>query len=350
MNRIWHRLWMVACLWLAGPGTLLAVTLPLYEAEIPVLDQSVAARGPALRQALTEVLIRVSGDRAVAHQPGATALLSQPEVYVQQFGYRPAPADARTTEEPWRLWVRFDGAGLEGALRERGLPYWGDERPEILVWLAVEERGRRQLLGEPDVAEAKERLVSVARRRGLPLIFPLMDLEDRGRVGFSDVWGGFLEPVQAASRRYHPQALLIGRLHQSGTGAWQASWILQVQDNEQRWSGSDANQGELVAEGMERVADELAARYAVLDSGGDGARLRITVTGVTDTGDYVRLNRYFASLSAIRSARLQTLAEDRAEYLLQLQGDVASLERALTLGSVLRPDPDAGSRYYRLQP
>lgn len=343
MNRYGYLLWLVACLWLPGPVVLAA---SLYEAEVPVADQSVAARGPALRAALEEVLVRVSGDRGVAGQPATAALLSQPDAFVQQFGYQPAPPGS---DVPWQLRVRFDGAGLERALRERGLPYWGGERPETLVWLAVEEGGRRQLLGEPDRSEVRARVEAAARRRGLPLIFPLLDLEDRAQVGFSDVWGGFLEPVLAASRRYRPQALLVGRLHQSGTGAWQASWILRVQDSEQRWSGRDLTLGALAAEGVERVADELSARFAVVDSGADG-RVRITVEGMVDLDDYARLNRYFASLSVVRSVQLQALAGERADYLLQLQSDLAGFERALTLGSVLRPDPDAGLRHYRLQP
>ena len=347
----WCGLWLAGCLWLAGVAMpALAVTPPLYEAEVAVKDQSVAARGPALREALTEVLIRLSGDRDLVRQPGVAALLAQADSHVQQYGYRPAPADARDPGAPWRLRVRFDGGGLERALRDLGLPFWGGERPETLVWLAVEQPGQRQLLGETDATEVKDGLLSTARHRGLPLIFPLLDLEDRARVSFSDVWGGFLEPVLEASRRYRPQALLIGRLHQSGSGAWQASWILRLQDSEQRWSGSATEPGALAAEGMGRVADELAARFAVVDTGGAGGRLRITVAGVTDTGDYARLNRYLASLSALQSAQLQTLAGDRAEYLLELQGDASGFERVLTLGSVLRADPDAGPRHYRLQP
>ena len=344
-SRLGCQAWLAFCLWMAAATGPLAAASPLYEAEVPVADQSAAVRNQALRSAMTEVLVRVSGNRAVERQPGVFDLLSDPAPYVQQFGYRPAPV----AEAPWRLWVRFDGSGLERAMRERSLPYWGRERPETLVWLAVEHDGHRQLLGEPDVAEVKDWLQAAARRRGLPLIFPLMDLEDRTRVSVADVWGGFLEPVLAASARYRPQALLIGRLHQSGTGAWQAGWTLRVQESEQRWNSSDLQLMTLTAEGVDRAADELAARFAILDSGGGGS-LRISVTGVGATGDYARLTRYFATLSAVQSAQLQVLSGNRAEYLLQLQGDEAGFERALTLGSVLRPDPDAGPRHYRLQP
>ena len=345
IQRFWRPFWLLACLWLLVPaGAILAS--PLHEAEMPVADQSTAARAPALREALGAVLVRMSGDRGVAALPETADLLTRADAYVQQFSYRPA---APETGAPWVLHVRFDGAALEHALRARGLPFWGGERPETLVWLAVEQNGRRWLLDEPDSSEARMGLEAAARRRGLPLILPLMDLEDRARVGHSDVWGGFLEPVLEASRRYRPQALLIGRMHQSTTGAWQASWTLRAQDSEQRWSGQGRDPGALAAEGVERVADELAARFAVVDSGADG-RVRITVSGVASLADYARLNRYFTSLSAVRSAQLQALSGERADYLLQLQGDVGGFERALALGAVVRPDPDAGMRHYRLLP
>ena len=349
---LWRVLVLLGGVWgaLLLPPPVAAVPLTqLYEAEVPAADQGAEARATALGEALAEVLVRISGDRAMQRQPGVNALLASPGRYVQQYRYQPA-GDAAVDEAPWRLWVRFDGAGLERALRDLGLPYWGRERPETLVWLAVEEGGRRQLLGEPDESPVKAWLQAAAQRRGLPLVFPLLDMEDRSQVRFSDIWGGFLEPLQRASERYRPQALLIGRLYQTATGAWQAHWILQVQGNEQRWSGSDRQLAGLAAEGVERAADALAARFAVYDTGGAGDHVRVTIAGVQRLEDYARLNRYFASLSAVQSAQLLALSGDRAEYQLQLQGDLAGLERALSIGSLLVPDPAAGPLQYRLQP
>ncbi len=352
VSGFWHVLMLLGGVWGAVllPRPAGAVPLAqLYEAEVPAADQSAETRSTALGAALGEVLVRISGDRAVLQQPGVNALLASPGRYVQQYRYQPADAVA-ADGQPWRLWVRFDGAGLERALRDRGLPYWGRERPETLVWLAVEDGGRRQLLGEPDESPLKDWIQAAAQRRGLPLVFPLLDMEDRSQVKFTDVWGGFLEPVQRASTRYRPQALLIGRLYQSGTGAWQASWTLQVQGSEHRWSGSDSRLEGLATDGVEQAADTLAGRFAVYDTGGAGDHVRVTIAGVQRLEDYARLNRYFASLSAVQSTQLLTLSGDRAEYALQLQGDQAGLERALSIGTVLVPDPAAGVLQYRLQP
>src|SRR5579872_3127928 len=63
----------------------------LYEARVPVTDQSVASRNAALQQAFGMVLVKVTGDRAAA---GALATaFDNPTQYVQQYRYEKVDAD-----------------------------------------------------------------------------------------------------------------------------------------------------------------------------------------------------------------------------------------------------------------
>lgn len=337
----------------------------LYEAEVPARDQTPEERQIGLRTALAEVLVRVSGDQTLLAHPSVAALLETPGRFVQQYRYVQVPvADPTETPDdlatdiglgedpplPWRLWVRFDAAGLERALRDRGLPFWGGERPATLVWLALEEGGRRSLIGELDEADSKAWVFEAAERRGLPLVFPLMDLEDRANVRFSDVWGGFLDPLASASQRYRPQALLVGRVHQDRAGGWRGNWTLRVQGAEHQWSFSHPQRRALLAAGVDRAADELAAVFAVQDSDVAGDFVVITIDGVASLADYARLNRYFASLTAVETVQLVRLDGQQAAYQLQLQGDVQGLDRALSIGNVLAPQAADGETGYRLLP
>lgn len=331
------------------PGAGMAAQLEkLYEAQIPVLDQAAKTRKKGLRDALAEVLVRVSGDRAVLEQPAITSLLAQPGRYVQQFGYRPSPEDG--AQVPWLLWVRFDAAGLERTLRERGLPFWGQERPETLVWIAVEQRGRREVIAEPEKSAVKNWLHTAAVRRGLPLIFPLMDLEDSREVKFTDVWGGFMGTLHAASRRYRPQAILVGRVHQGASGGWSATWSLHIQGSEKRWSASDNRLSAVTAEGIDWAADQLAAVFAVSYYGVPDQAVSVAVEGVLSLTDYARSHAYLSRLSTVETVQLVQLTGGRAEYRVELQGDIGSFERALAFGGVLVPDNEMGERVYRLQP
>src|SRR5688500_18507192 len=91
----------------------------LYEASIPVRNQSPDLREAALRQALEIVLVRVVGTRALP-QP-ALDLVPRASSLVQGYGYESAAGGGRDL----RLRAQFDARAIESALRGQGLSVWG---------------------------------------------------------------------------------------------------------------------------------------------------------------------------------------------------------------------------------
>ena len=195
----------VACLW----GLLLLATAShaarldtLFQAEVNAAGRGAAAREAALGRALQDVLVRVTGSAESASQSRAQSLLKQPGRFVEQFRFLELPGRLPGQPPQLRLWVQFDGVALSREIRQAGLPYWGPERPDVLAWLAIDDRGRRYLVSETGESSAAGTLMRAARHRGLPLTLPLMDLEDQRAVQFTDVWGGFVGTVNEASQRY----------------------------------------------------------------------------------------------------------------------------------------------------
>lgn len=340
---------------LALLGALLSVPAgaadDLYEVQVPVADRSGAARAEALRQAMTRLLVRVTGERDAARLVGIEALLAQPEQYVQQFRYLdavPSPAASGSETDALALNVRFDGSALEQVLREQGLPVWGRERPPVLLWLAVGGEQRHLIAADSDhpLRETAER---VARERGLPVLFPLLDLEDQARVGYADVWGGFDETVLAASERYHPQLVLQGRL-QSGAGGWRGRWTLHIGQDRLQWQSTGVNASEALAEGLHLAADRLALRLAVRALGAAGQVERIRVREVRSLNDYARVLEYLAKLTPVRDVEVLAVEGDDLDLLLALDGERQTLERLLDIGRVLERDAAAPEPVYRLTP
>jgi len=199
-----------------------AVDVPtLYTAEVALDEESDNPRDDAYKAALIEVLTRVSGSLLSNDEEAIDELFPVPAAYVTQF--RPGAEDT--------LWVLFDGEAIERVLRAAGQMVWGSDRPLTLVWLAVDwGQGEREIIaaGEPDRVEQqsrsidrnrllRERVLEIAEKRGLPLVFPLLDTEDLQSVTFSDIWGGFDERIVAASKRYGANSILIGRVRPSSS-------------------------------------------------------------------------------------------------------------------------------------
>ena len=123
---------LLLCLALA-PWQVLAADL--FVEQAPVADEALETRNAALSQMLERVLVRVSGNAGVAGQPAAAEVLQAAPSLVQQYRYRSVDESGELVRY---LWARFDQAGVERMMRERGLPVWV-QRPRVLVWLAVND-------------------------------------------------------------------------------------------------------------------------------------------------------------------------------------------------------------------
>ena len=150
----------------------------LYEAEVPVSDQSASNRKKNMAAVLRVVLIKLTGDRQVPSRNGVTELLLNADQYVQQFEYRTKEED----KQQLTLWARFNSASLDKILREAAIPEWGRERPSTLVWLAVSDAIGRRLTGLSDISGYVEKMESRAKNRGILLVHPLLDLEDTNQL------------------------------------------------------------------------------------------------------------------------------------------------------------------------
>ncbi|MEJ2516061.1 MAG: DUF2066 domain-containing protein [Gammaproteobacteria bacterium] len=326
---------VIAMVGLSWPAAEAAEVSGLYAVEVPLEDGD---RDAAFRDALGRVLVRVTGRRDAASAPGVAPLLDAASSYVQQF--------RNPTSET--LWVSFDGRALEQALIELGQPLWGRDRPAVLLWLAADAGGGTRFVvpAEPETGpeEAlKAQMEAAAERRGLPLVFPLMDAEDRSRASFAEVWGGFEDAIAEASARYGPEAVLVGRV--SAGDPARGRWVLYTPDGTERWVAGPA-------ESVDRVADQFANRLAVVSSG-SGSVVEVQVRGVTSVEDYGRVVSFLEGLTAVQAMDLDRLEGSTLFFRASLHGDRSAFDQAVRLGGVLRPadrDPGQGGLVYRLAP
>ena len=213
----------------------------LYEAEVPIASQSEADRQHAASVALAQVLTRVTGMANVPLTNHIAAALAAPEHYALSYRFSileplpvPIPSDLGDLPEAagperdadrLRLAVRFDAEAVRGLVRDAQLPIWAADRPVILVWLAVRERGPGLIVAADAAGDWRRALLAGARRRGLNILLPLMDMTDAG-LPAAAVWGRFWAAMEAASGRYRPDLLLAGRAAPSRDG-WTADWALR---------------------------------------------------------------------------------------------------------------------------
>ena len=324
---------LVIVLAVTGMPLARAVEVPtLYTAEVAYDRAARNGRERAYDLALNEVLLRVAGSSLGGDAATINQLFPDSSAYVVQF----RQGSANT------MWVSFDGAAIERTLREAGHAVWGAERPLTVVWLAVDwGQGRREIVAADDPdneqrdarsinrhALLRERVLKVAERRGLPLVFPLMDTTDIQNVTFSDIWGGFDEAVIGASRRYDADSILIGRIRAAGGS--RENWSYYFSGDARRWSGSPEQI-------VNQLADLLAAQLTV---GGDAPldSVVMRVAGIVSVDAYGNLSRILDNVSVIEEYRITEVSGDRVTVQVNVRGGAERLRRALQFSGLVEQD------------
>lgn len=347
----------------------------LYEAEVPVYSQKKAERLQAMRNGMLEVLIKTSGISEIPLMPGIPAILDKSSSYVQQFRYRNWPADrpvpqvvspsgdgeeADSPRPPPKkaLWVRFDKQAINQILQDQGLPIWGRSRPSVLVWLAIDDNGERSLLSSEINADIKKLFEYEAQRRGVPVLFPLMDLEDQVNIRVLDVWGDFQEQILNASDRYQTKAVLSGRLFRDEYDGWKAGWTLYEGEDVLTWESAGPNQDFVFGDAVDGVASALSVRYAQVVHDSNKDAMFISVMDVNSLADHARVARYLQSLASVSHANAVSFDVPNVIYRLDIKGSEQGVAKAIELGNVLVAEqmnflPDGmqeaqGNRIYRL--
>jgi len=334
---------LVAAVFLtAAAGPLHAATVTgLYEARVPVTDQSSAARSAALQQAFTTVLVKVTGLRAVPAP--LTALAADALDYAQQYGFEQAPPDPNappaTAPQPPALvlWARFDPRKVNDAVTSAHAPLWGAERPTTLVWLALGDTPGGRVLPASDTSNLMQALVTAAQQRGIILVFPQMDAVDRAALGVPDVTGFNAGRIQLASQRYHPDAVLVGSVTSFGNGQYAAHWQLLDGNEQQAWQTPPGDEVVTAVDGVEVSADRYAIQYAIPADAGDISGVPLAVQGVTSLDIYAKVLAYLNGLTPVRGVRVQRMQQGSAYFSVDAYGTLDNLRSALALGGLLVP-------------
>jgi hypothetical protein len=330
MSKILAALCVLACMSVIALGVG-AEPNELYEAEVPVSGRDPQLHPDAVLQALLAVAVKVSGQSQVASQ--LKSAVANPERLVQQFTYREGEG-GRTM-----LWVRFEPRAVDDLLRAHGLPVWGNPRPTVLLWLGLEDQGQRILVGADERPDLQQAATAAARRRGIPLFMPLLDLEDQTRVQAADVWAGRMESLRSASARYHADAILVAHVAPVAADHWVGEWTLQIGGEPKQWRTEGSATG-VVEAGVDDAADALARHPAGAGGGGpEQQALMIKVKGIGSLPEYARVLRYLASLSPVKQVRPRLVEPDSVTFSLDVSGGRADLDRAIALGHLLAPVP-----------
>ncbi len=304
----------------------------LYLVKWPVKDQNRNARLKATLAGFKEVLIRKSGSKDILDDAGVQRAYRKLIDYLQRFEY--VHINAPSTKYPYLISLYFEPRLIDSIIRDARMPLWGANRPLTVLWLAVEDGHQRQILSAISDDELLQVVESNAVRRGLPLITPLMDLEDELAVTTSDVWGRFSSNVIQASQRYFSDSLLIGRLQAIGEN-WQGQFTYVNQNQEMFFESLARTKEEVIADMTDKLAALLCNKYCVVEEVGESNEAILYLSGISNFADFKAAEKYLESLPALRKLSLVSINPRTLEMRIALLGSLDSLVKGISLSHLM---------------
>ncbi|MCK4607850.1 MAG: DUF2066 domain-containing protein [Gammaproteobacteria bacterium] len=330
-NKLINWLATIALFWSL---TAQAVVVPdLYQTQLPVSDLSTQTMQQTFPKALLQILIKVTGNTQIATLPDIKQALTTAGTVVDKYNYL-----EKTTPDGQKqlsLEVKFDPKSVQQLLTTTNQPIWGVNRPLILIWLEVtDQNGDNIISSSNNDGAVTKTLEQNAKQLGLPIILPMMDLQDINNVSTSDITESNLSAIKIASDRYQVNTIVLGHIIQTPNQTWQSSWSLMVAGDVINWNFNANSVVEILTTLTDNMATALAQRFAIQSNNSLSSALTnkvtILVANVNGLNQYADILNYLQSLSAVSKAtvinvgpghvKLQITCADGAEKLVNAIG------------------------------
>ena len=199
---------LLVCVWfgLDSTQTYASTEVDIATAKVPlVLSESAAIRSSVVRDALKQVLVKISGDSQIDQIAGIKEMLRNAQNYLRSYRF--------AEQQGQRMYVAsFDEERIFQEIKALRVPLWGRLRSDTLVWFALQEGQQRLILSDNLNDDLSTELKHLAEQRGIPVTLPLMDLSDMQKVTVTDVWTFYRHALLDASTRYQSDKIVAVRL------------------------------------------------------------------------------------------------------------------------------------------
>ena len=339
------RLVFLFCVWLLAMPLHADVVHNLYRAKVEVADRSEANREDAFRRAMVQVIRKVTGSQYPERNPVISSALRRSKNYLQDFSYstsQPAAGEAAGTEtarETTWLDAGFSSDGITTLVRSAGLPVWSSNRPDILVWLVLDDAGRRQFVALTDGLSYDE-FERQMNSWGLPLVTPVMDLQDQIAASVNTLWELDEQAIMAASDRYEADSVLVGRMAKTSNGQYRGSWHYFFQQENLQLEARSPDMAGFFRQGVDGVVNFLSSRYAI-DHRDNRAATLMTVSNITDFRAYSRTLSFLEGLEPVRQVEVKAVQGDTLQLELFVEGRMELLQELIVLGGLLQQETAA---------
>ena len=227
------------------------------------------------------------------------------------------------------LHVVFDTAGLKEVLKNAGQAIWGTDRPLTLIWLSVPEGIQTNVISSDDSTLLTGSIKQTAEQRGVPIIFPTMDLQDQADAALMSRQLPSNQQLTTSARRYGVQSVLAGTIVSDSDGQVEGEWKLFLNDTPYEWQTSGTNIKQVAINGLQQAADMMANQLATINSKNLQSVVMLRISGVENLDDYVHVVAALRHLTVVSKVTVNDMNNNTLLLQVSAISDVDAVVNAL---------------------
>ena len=307
----------------------------LYLVELEVDSQSSVQRDLGAKNALIELLTKVTGLRNIPRSQKIREALKRPSAYYSGFSYKP-----NNDSGGFLISYDFDKYLVLDLIVEAKLPYWWSARPGIIIWLAL-DHSSQEILSSSDSHSFVRHLRERAMMRGIKAELPIMDVQDQRLISFKGLMSGIAHQIDQASTRYAADIYLVGKIREKELSLdepfFEGRWEFWFDDEFLSADFKGITAQEAAELGIDFVVDAVVANDAVFAL--EEQEYQWVVAGIDSVDEYIRLKNIFEDLEFIDSFFLKKLSLGQVRFNISTRASEKKIVELLSKRKVLVENP-----------
>lgn len=310
----------------------------LYGAEVVVNGSDNQTRDAAIKSAMSEVLVKVSGSERVLALEEVKQALDSANQYLYEFNFATVKR-FNSQQQPISvkaLQAQFQPQLIKQLLKQTSQPIWPDRRGAVALWLALDSAANNELVDrsasgfvtDSTYRYVRHNLVMQAKKRGIPLVVPDLDSYRFDQMVVPAIETRDVSYLLEQSRsKYGAFSVLVGYLTKTSVGPWQVNWTLVDQGQKNRYTVSEMRLTDLLSTSIDKVSNTLAAKYAVKGSLERSEGTLLKLNGLTNQQEYRAAFDYLKSVLGVSEVVVREVEAQNITFEIITNMGVSQLER-----------------------
>lgn len=287
----------------------------LYNIQLKVPSKEIGKekREHLITQAFYQVLQKITGkDNILASE--------QADQYLSKYAYQDI------NQGQFMLNISFDAVAINQQLLSHHYKFLGEYRPLTIIWSKSSDVNNN--------VELLQQIESVAKSKGLSIIYPMYDVLDLTALQQSSIDDlEFIKLITQASKRYMADEIILvdlERIQDKSQLTWRSisdNWRLHTESN------NDEEHAKIFIDNLMQyfINNYVSDNYA----NNQKETIIIKITNVINLEDYARIENYLQNLSLVKTIHATVLEPGEAEFEVVASGGKEAIKKAIATSNIL---------------